>query len=129
MPNTPFPAPESPLKIHICDWELCCLAIPAFDLGQMCTELYELKLFKDLDAGISLIKSFVEGYGPVSREVAFAAVIFVGNHLICWGTRVAGWGTPEQIKEVVKVGRDLVVKGWEKDVEFFKQSPWAAWFE
>lgn len=129
LPNLPLPPADTPLKIYICDWELCCLAIPAFDLGQMITELYELKIFKGLDAGDSLVKAFVDGYGPVDCDVAFTAIMFTGNHLICWGTRVPGWGTPEQIKEVVKVGRDLVVKGWEKDVEFFRQGPWAKWFE
>jgi hypothetical protein len=94
----------------------------------MCAELYSLFLFKTLDSGIALLTSFISGYGPVDRSVAFSAVIYVGNHLICWGTRVEGWGTAEQIREVVVVGRDLVVKGWEKDVEFFRESPWAAWF-
>ncbi|KAG9234790.1 kinase-like domain-containing protein, partial [Amylocarpus encephaloides] len=127
MPDVPIPA-EDPMRLYIVDWELVQLSILAFDLGQMTAELYELKLFKDIEAGESLVKSFVDGYGPIDIETAFTAVIFVGNHLLCWGTRVPGWGSEGRIREVVKVGRDFVVKGWEKDAEFFRQTPWAKWF-
>ncbi|EHK99892.1 hypothetical protein M7I_4217 [Glarea lozoyensis 74030] len=129
LPNTPFQdTPSTPTPIYIVDWELTCLSLPFFDVGQMCAELYELKLFKNIDAGLTLISSFISGYGPVSRGFAFDVVIFVGNHLLCWGTRVAGWGTPEQIREVVVVGREMVVKGWEKDERFFGEGPWGSWF-
>lgn len=86
----------------------------------MIAELYELKYFKDIDAGLWIIESFLEGYGKIDEEKAFRVAIHVGCHLICWGSRVQGWGTEEQVRGVVGVGREFVRKGWEKDGEYFK---------
>ena len=52
-------------------------------------------------------------------NLAFRTSIHVGVHLICWASRVQGWGSKEQVEKVVEVGRDFVVKGWENDREFF----------
>ena len=106
--------------MYIIDWELSHLSSIAFDLGQMFAELFELKHFKDIDAGVWLIESFMDGYGGIGEELAFKTAIHFGTHLICWGTRVEGWGTKEQIEMVVEVGRGFVVKGWEKDRQFFE---------
>lgn len=56
----------------------------------------------------------------LSEEMAFRTAIHVGVHLVIWGSTVPGWGSEQQIKEVVKVGRDLIVHGWNKN---------RAWFE
>lgn len=96
------------------------LAIPAFDLGQMIAELYELKHFKEYDAGIWLIEGFVEGYGEMSEEMKWKTIVHAGTHLVCWGSRVAGWGTENQVEGVVKVGRDWIVGAWEKNKNTFE---------
>jgi hypothetical protein len=43
-------------------------------------------------------------------------------HLICWGPAIQGWGTKEQVEKVVEIGRDFVVKGWQKDKPFFEET-------
>jgi hypothetical protein len=85
----------------------------------MMAELYELKHFKDIDVGIWIIQGIAEGYPGLNEELAFRTLIHVGTHLICWGTTVPGWGTDEQVVDVVKTGRDLIVKAWEKDKYWF----------
>jgi thiamine kinase-like enzyme len=52
LPNAPITAPEEQLKVYVIDWELCQLSSVAFDLGQMFGELFELKHFKGIDAGL-----------------------------------------------------------------------------
>lgn len=104
------------------DWELSHLSTLAFDLGQMFAELFELKHFKGIDAGAWLIESFMQGYGPVTEELAFSTAIHVGTHFICWGSTVQNWGTKEQVEAIVELGRDFVVKGWERDASFFKDT-------
>lgn len=101
--------------MFIIDWELSHLSSIAFDIGQMLAELYELKLFKDIDAGTWLMESFMLGYGKIHDELAFDIAIHMGVHLIVWGSRVEGWGTKEQIERVVEVGRNWVVAGWARD--------------
>jgi hypothetical protein len=59
----------------------------------MFAELFELKHFKDIDAGVWLIEAFMKGYGRINEEMAFRVAIHVGVHLICWGSSVQGWGT------------------------------------
>ncbi|GAD96391.1 hypothetical protein SS1G_01113 [Paecilomyces variotii No. 5] len=115
LPNDSNPS-DSPVAVFITDWELSQVCIRALDLGQMIAELYELKHFKDIDAGVWILQGFVAGYHPpLSDEVAFRTAIHVGVHLVCWGSRVPGWGSQDQVRDVVKIGRDFIVKGWEKD--------------
>ncbi|KAF8854704.1 hypothetical protein BDZ45DRAFT_596667 [Acephala macrosclerotiorum] len=121
LPSGPIPDPSSsPLKLFIIDWELSQLSQPAFDLGQMIAELYEFKHFKNIDAGLWLIKFFIEGYGEMDEEMKWKTIIHTGTHLVCWGSRVQGWGTKEQVEGVVRVGRDWIVGAWEKKREVFQ---------
>lgn len=90
------------------------------DAGQMIAEMYELTLFKGIQAGLWLVEGFTEGYGDTDDAYAFRTAVHVGLHLVCWGSSVAGWGTPEQVEEVVGVGRDIILRAWEKDRTWFE---------
>jgi hypothetical protein len=119
LPDILLSDAETPVKLFVIDWELSHISSVAFDLGQMFAELFELTHFKDIDAGVWLIEAFMQGYGNIDDDLAFRTAIHVGVHLICWGSRVQAWGTKEQVEEVVGIGRDFVVKGWEKNKDFF----------
>ncbi|CAI7646087.1 unnamed protein product [Penicillium pancosmium] len=106
--------------LFVVDWELAQIGSRALDLGQMIAELYETKLFKEVEAGVWIIEGLLQGYGGLSDEMAFRTAIHVGVHLICWGSRVPGWGSKEQIEEVVKIGNDMVIGGWAKDKQWFE---------
>lgn len=118
--------PKEPLtngidkEVFIVDWELVHVGRRALDLAQMIAELYETKLFKNIDAGVWVIEGFLSGYGTLGDDTGLRTAIHVGVHLVCWGSRVPGWGTPKQVEEVVKVGRDLIVHGWERDRTWFE---------
>ena len=115
------PAGDAPQReVFVVDWEMFQLGIIPADIGQMIAELYELKLYKDLDAGLWIIKGFCSGYGAVDKDFAFRALVTVGAHLLCFGTTVAGWGTPEQVEGVAREGRDILTAAWAKDEDFFK---------
>ena len=81
----------------------------------MFAELFELKYFKDIDAGVWLIESFIDGYGSIEEELAFRVAMHAGTHLICFGSGVKGWGNDEQVRGVVEEGRKLVVAGKKRD--------------
>jgi hypothetical protein len=119
LPKVPL-TEQAETEVFVVDWELVHVGRRALDLAQMIAELYETKLFKNVDAGLWVIEGFLDGYGSLNDDTAFRTAIHIGVHLVCWGSRVPGWGTPEQIEEVVKVGRDLIVHGWKHD---------RAWFE
>ena len=112
-------ATKSAADLFIVDWELSHIGARALDLGQMIAELYETKLFKNVDGGLWIIDGFSKGYGSLTDEMALRTAIHVGVHLICWGSRVPGWGSQEQIEEVVKAGRDIIVHAWMKDKQWF----------
>lgn len=120
LPNAPLPS-ISPTTVFIIDWELSSLGLPETDLGQMIAELYELNHFKAIDAGIWLIEAFMQGYGKISEELAFRVAIHAGAHLLYFGPRVKGWGSKEQLEELVRVGRDWIVRGWGRDRAFFEE--------
>ncbi|KAI9924545.1 hypothetical protein ASPWEDRAFT_28307 [Aspergillus wentii DTO 134E9] len=122
IPKNVANAPNTTL--FIIDWELCHCGARALDLGQMIAELYMLKHFKDIDPGLWVIQGFAQGYHEqLNEDLAFRIVIHVGVHLVFWGSTIPGWGTEEQVEEVVKIGRDFVVKGWEKEKAWFEGGP------
>ncbi|KAI1354593.1 kinase-like domain-containing protein [Xylaria sp. FL0043] len=119
--------PDRPIKegsevtLFVIDWEMSQLGVPNLDIGQMIAELYELKLYKNITAGLWMVQGFVEGYGEVSDDFAFRTAIQIGTHLISFGTSVQGWGTPEQVEMVARTGRDIIVHAWQKDREWFQE--------
>lgn len=138
-------------KVLILDWELAQISSPAYDLGQMLAELFCLYHFRALPAGLWLMEAFVRGYrdrpssevdgtidveiasavkvSGIDRELAFKTAIHAGVHLICWGSRVGGWGTREQVEGVVNVGREWVVEGYEGNLGAFLGGPLGVLFE
>ncbi|CAN8097287.1 unnamed protein product [Discula destructiva] len=110
--------PQTPL--FVIDWEMCQLWRPELDLGQMIAELYQLTLYKDIQAGLWLIEGFVSGYGLVNDSFAFRTLLHVGTHLVGFGSGVAGWGEPEQCENVARVGRDIILRAWQKDRSWFE---------
>ncbi|THW22108.1 hypothetical protein D6D23_06170 [Aureobasidium pullulans] len=129
LPDGPISDQDDQLKVFVIDWELSQVSSQAFDLGQVFAELFELKHFKDIDAGTWLIEAFMRGYGEIDEELAFKTAVHVGVHLICWGSRVQGWGSEEQIQRIVEVGKDFVVEGWEKNKAFFTEGPLKCLFD
>ncbi|KAK7418888.1 hypothetical protein QQZ08_011097 [Neonectria magnoliae] len=107
-------------SVRIIDWELAQLAVRPLNLGQMVAELWQLKLYKDMDAGEWLIWAFGHGYGGLNADDAFRAIIHVGVHLICFGSQTPGWGTPEQSVQLVETGKEVLLKAWTKDREWFR---------
>lgn len=107
--------------IFIIDWELCTLGARPLDLAQMIAELYELYLYRGIRAGLWMIEGFCAGYDFEDDAFAFRTAIHVGTHLICFGS-VDGWGTVEQLLEVVTKGKEIIVRAWNKDREWFLAS-------
>ncbi|EIT80308.1 kinase-like domain-containing protein [Aspergillus flavus] len=129
LPKTSLDTQYSNTPLFIIDWELAQCGTRALDLGQMMAELYELKHYKDIDAGVWIIQGITEAYPALSEEMAFRTLIHVGTHLIYFGSTVPGWGTDGQITDVVRLGRDLIVKAWEKDKSWFKGGVWECLFK
>ncbi|KAJ5109182.1 Aminoglycoside phosphotransferase [Penicillium angulare] len=123
------PLEQSETRMFAIDWELVQVGHKALDLGQMIAELYETKLFKGVEHGLWIIEGFQEGYGALSDEMAFRTAIHVGVHLVCWGSRVAGWGSQDQVEDVVRVGRDLILQAWAKNKSWFEQDAMGCLFK
>ncbi|KAI0540880.1 kinase-like domain-containing protein [Xylaria digitata] len=126
--------PDSPIQeggdiiMFVIDWEMSQIGVPNLDFGQMVAELYELKLYKSITAGLWMVQGFAEGYGQVSDDFAFRTAIQVGAHLVSFGTSVQGWGTPEQVEMVARTGRDIIVHAWQKDRGWFERGDLACLF-
>lgn len=127
MPDRPLQkGAETP--VFIVDWEMCHLGVRPVDLGQMIAEMWELSLFKGVDEGKWLIEGFVGGYGSFDDDFAFRTAIHVGTHLVCWGSRVSGWGTEEQVRQVVGMGKEVVLRAWRRDRAWFEAGDLACLF-
>ncbi|KAJ9152115.1 Phosphotransferase enzyme family protein [Pleurostoma richardsiae] len=126
LPDRPLVVGQQ-IPIFIIDWEMCQLGVPALDLGQVIAELYELKLFKGIQAGLWLIEGFAAGYGQIDDATAFRTAIHVGTHLVCFSS-VPGWGTHEQVEQVVMAGKEIIVRAWQKDRAWFEGGPLSSLF-
>lgn len=113
--------------MFIVDWELCTFGVRPLDLGQMIAELYELYLYRGILAGLWLIEGFCAGYGIEDEAFAFRTAIQVGTHLVAFGS-VQGWGTEEQVLAVIAKGKEVIVRAWNKDREWFLASELAPLF-
>ena len=120
--------PDAPIQddmdiiMFVIDWELTQLGVPSVDFGQMIAEMYALWLYKGITAGLWMMKGLVKGYGGVADEFAFRTLIQTGAHLLCTTTTFPGWGTPEQVEEVARVGRNIIVNAWKQDRSWFEKS-------
>lgn len=110
----------SPTKhnLFIIDWEMTQLGMRALDLGQVLAELYEVKQFRNNDAGIWIMHGLVEKYPLLNEEQAYRTAVHMGVHLVCW-SGVPGWATASRVEDVVRMGRDIIEKAWERDREWF----------
>ncbi|KAL6913175.1 hypothetical protein FSHL1_010858 [Fusarium sambucinum] len=110
--------------IRVVDWELSQLGVRPLDLGQFIAELWSLKLYRDIDAGEWLIHAFAAGYGPVDDNFAYRTIIQVGVHLICfgryWSTTPGELREGEQQKIMYRLGKEVIVKAWSRDGEYFQ---------
>ena len=123
--STAMPSSQD-TRIFIIDWEFAQYGHRAYDIGQMIGDLYERKHFHGTDSPLRAIEAFIDGYRPVTEEMAFQIAIHTGIHLICWYTRRAP-NSPlpfplAQVTALMKLGRDFVVKGWEADANRFQQT-------
>lgn len=133
LPKTPWQEPGAGTnKLFIIDWELAQYGHRAYDLGQMIGDLYERKIFRDIDIVMPVMQGVMEGYGELSDDMAFRTAIHAGVQLIGWYNRRPPTGPLMAPAEVVvaglTVGRDLILKGWEKDRKFFERSVLASLF-
>ncbi|KAA8647484.1 hypothetical protein EYZ11_004400 [Aspergillus tanneri] len=116
------------IPLFVIDWELAHCGPRALDLGQMMAELYFVKHFRDVDAGLWIIEGLTQTYPSLSEDVAYRAIMHVGVHFICWGTMLTDWGTPDQVRAVVSLGRDLIVRAWRREREWFEAGFWGCLF-
>ena len=116
------------IPIFVIDWEMAQLGVRSLDHGQMIAELYQLWLYKKIGAGLWIMQGFAEGLGQQTDSSIWRTAIQVGCHLLSFGTVSHGWGTPDQVKEVARVGRDIIVNAWRRNREWFEKSELACFF-
>lgn len=123
IPNGPS---QEANQLSVIDWEFAQLGHRSIDVGGMLADLYERKHFRDVDAAIEAMKGFIGGYGRISDDMAFRTCIHAGVHLICWHIRRnPSLPLPAPLDKVISaltIGRDLILKGWEKDKVWLESS-------
>ncbi|ETN45458.1 uncharacterized protein HMPREF1541_09290 [Cyphellophora europaea CBS 101466] len=118
--------PDAPLRQHdnipvfIVDWEMAELGVPTTDLGHVVVDLYALWMYKSIKPALWIMQGLVNAYGEVTEESAFRTALYIGSHLICLIT-VSDWLPADQVEEVVRHGRDIVVHAWKKDRSWFEK--------
>ncbi|KAI0104218.1 kinase-like domain-containing protein [Nemania sp. FL0031] len=118
--------PAKPTEIFVIDWENVQFGHRAVDVGGLLADLYERNHFKGVEASIPAMKGFIEGYGPLSEDLAYRVAVHTGVHLICWYyRRNRNAPLPHPLPKVLaalSIGRDLIVKGWTKDKTWLQTS-------
>jgi hypothetical protein len=123
LPIGPWQETQEPArefnKLFIIDWENAQFGHRAVDIGGILADFYERNHFGGAAASIPAMEGFIDGYGPLSDELAYRVAIHAGVHLICWyyrRDRNAPLPYPlPKVLAALTLGRDLVLKGWAKD--------------
>ncbi|KAI0182410.1 kinase-like domain-containing protein [Xylaria flabelliformis] len=122
------------VKLSIIDWEFAQFGHRAYDIGQMIGDIYERGHFNEAEGAIPAIEGFIKGYGGLDNyDFAFRVAVHAGVHLIGWYIRrapTAPLGFPlERVTDAMRIGRDWILKAWQKDREYFKSTPLALLFK
>ncbi|TGJ78533.1 hypothetical protein E0Z10_g10233 [Xylaria hypoxylon] len=121
-------------KLFIVDWEFTQFGHRAYDIGQMIGDIYERWHFWEADGALPAIEGFIDGYGGLEADdLAFRIAIHAGVQLIGWYIRRAP-NSPlrfplEKVTDAMRIGRDWIEKGWQKDRTYFESTPMAALFK
>ncbi|KAI1644676.1 kinase-like domain-containing protein [Daldinia loculata] len=135
LPGNPSLSAEhtSGAKLFIVDWEFAQFGHRAYDIGQMVGDIYERKHFFQTDGAVPAIEGFIQGYGGLEDELAFRTAIHAGVQLIGWYTRRAPTAPLqfplEKVTDAMRIGRDWILKAWQKDRDYFQSSPLASLFK
>lgn len=105
-------------KLTIIDWEMTRRGIGATDVAQFAAEALLMDRFKG-DRGLlgAFLEAYVEGVGgknSLSDTWKLRFAVHCGTHLAYWPTRV-NWGDKDATKAVVGFGRDIIIRGLDKD--------------
>lgn len=126
---------DQPLEEHrdtdvfVVDWETVHLGCRHVDLGQMAVDVYLLWLTKGITGGRWIMEGLIAAFDGLDDEkLAFRTAIHMGSFLICMMPLTPEWGTPEQIEDLVRTGRDILVHAWNKDRAWFSNSELACLF-
>lgn len=99
----------------------------------MVGDIYERKHFFQTDGAVPAIEGFIQGYGGLEDELAFRTAIHAGVQLIGWYTRRAPTAPLqfplEKVTDAMRIGRDWILKAWQKDRDYFQSSPLASLFK
>ncbi|TDL21319.1 hypothetical protein BD410DRAFT_299299 [Rickenella mellea] len=113
-------------RIFVVDWEVAKTGVLGLDIGQFAAEMHQMREFypdtkKSAD---TLLQAFLAAYSnsrEVDRATAQTAAVHVGAHLVAWTPRT-GWSPMERTRDVVLQGVEYLLKGWEGNEEWLKES-------
>ncbi|KAF4333359.1 isoamyl alcohol [Fusarium beomiforme] len=114
--------------LYVVDWENAQVGVPSLDHGGMLGEMYALWKYKRIDAGLWIFQGYAEGLAPLTEEVAWRTALQVGVHLLSFGTLAPGCGTGEEVEEMARLARDIIVKAWNRDRVWFDHSEFSCLF-
>lgn len=120
--------PATTRTLYVIDWENSQVGVPSLDHGGMLGEMYVLWKYKHIDAGLWMLQGYAEGLGPQTEDAAWRVALQVGVHLLSFGTLASGWGTTEEVEDMARLARDVIVKAWTRDRSWFDKSDFACLF-
>lgn len=111
LPNRPIQE-GAEIPVFVIDWENAQLGVPSLDHGEMIGELYALWLYRRIDAGLWMVQGYAEGLGEQTDASVWRIAVEVGCYLLSFSTIDSGWGAPDRVEEVARMGRELIVNAW-----------------
>ncbi|KAF5591450.1 phosphotransferase enzyme family [Fusarium pseudocircinatum] len=120
--------PTTTRPLYVIDWENCQVGVPSLDHGGMLGEMYVLWKYKHIDAGLWTSQGYADGLGHQTEDAAWRLALQVGVHLLSFGTLASGWGTTEEVEDMARLARDVIVKAWTRDRSWFDKSDFACLF-
>jgi hypothetical protein len=111
---------SGPLSLCVIDWEISHVGSLASDIAQMFAGLYLLDRLQSISAGCAIIAAFSAGYGALADEVTFRVASEFGVRLLAVPSHEPGDSSDSQAREILELGRDMVVHAEGRDKAWFR---------
>ncbi|KAH0593196.1 hypothetical protein MHUMG1_08918 [Metarhizium humberi] len=105
------------------DWESCCYGRLDQDLSYLIADIHIMNELKELEQGECILQGLIDGYQILHGEQPYHTIVYTGIQILARATFMAASYPAEEQEALLRFGRDLVIRGRERDLQWLESTP------